>query len=91
MRKYCKIHNLFSSKTKRINKKGKDITKTIFYSLQFIESARFMPSANLANNLAETFHKIKCKKKTNTKNENCVALNTKIATAFLNTHTLKVI
>ena len=47
----------------RIDKKGKEITKTISYRLQFIDSARFMASSlsNLVNNLAEEIHKIKCK------------------------------
>ena len=47
----------------RIDKKGKLITKTISYRLQFINSARFMArsSSNPVDNLAERIHKIKCK------------------------------
>ena len=47
----------------RIDRKGKEITKTESYSLQFIDSARFLASSlsNLVNNLAEGIHKIKCK------------------------------
>ena len=47
----------------RIDKKGKEITKTLSYRLQFLNSARFMASllSNLVSNLAEGIHKIKCK------------------------------
>ena len=44
---------------------------------------------NLVNNLTEEIHKIKCKNEHN--NKKYVELNTKIATAFLNTQTLKMI
>ena len=47
-RKYLKVHNLFSSNRKKvtkIDKKGKEITKTICYRLQFIDSTRFMESS----------------------------------------------
>ena len=40
-RKYSKIHNLFSSnenKVIRIDKKGKEITKTISFRLKFLDS-----------------------------------------------------
>ena len=49
----------------RINKKGKKITKTESYRLQFIGNARFMASSlsNLFNNLPEETHKINCKYK----------------------------
>ena len=42
------MHNLFSSNKKKLpefDKKGKEITKTITYRLQFIDSARFMASS----------------------------------------------
>ena len=47
----------------RIDKNGEEITKNISYILQFIDSARFMPSSlsNLVNNLSERIHRIKCK------------------------------
>ena len=53
----------------RIDKVAKEISKTISYRLQFIDSARFMASSlsNLANNFAEGFYKIKCKKEHGTK------------------------
>ena len=39
------------------------------YTLQFLNSARFMasPLSNLANNLSEGIHKIKCKYRHNDK------------------------
>ena len=45
-----------------MHKNGKEITKTIFYRLKFIESGRFIVSSllNLDDNLAEGIHKIKC-------------------------------
>ena len=51
------------TKIKRRDKNGKEITKTISYELQFIDSATFMASllSNLVGNLAEGVHKIKCK------------------------------
>ena len=60
------MHNLFvliEKKVTRIGKNGEEITKTISYRLQFIESASFMVSSfsNLVNNLAERIHKIKFK------------------------------
>ena len=47
----------------RIDKNGEKITKNISYVLQFIDRARVMASSlsNLANNLSEEIHKIKCK------------------------------
>ena len=47
----------------RIDKNGEEITKTISYILQFIDSARFMATllSNLVNNLSEGTHTIKCK------------------------------
>ena len=46
----------------RIDKNREKITKNISYSLQFIESVRFVASSlsNLVNNLFEGIHKIKC-------------------------------
>ena len=46
----------------RMDKNG-EVTKNISYVLQFIDSPRFMASSlsNLANNLAEGTHRIKCK------------------------------
>ena len=48
---------------KRIGIKGEVITKTIFYKLKFVVSARLMASSlsNLNNNLTQSIHNIKCK------------------------------
>ena len=47
----------------RIDQNEDEITKNISYSLQFIDSARFLASSlsNLVNNFSEGIHKIKCK------------------------------
>ena len=46
----------------RIDKNREDITKSISYILQFIDSARFMASSSiLVNNLSEGLPRIKCK------------------------------
>ena len=47
----------------RIYKNGEEITKNIFYILQFIDSTRFMASSlsNLVNNFSEEIYKIQCK------------------------------
>ena len=48
---------------RRIDKNGEVIAKHIFYTLQFIDNARFMARSlsNLVNNLSEGIHRIKCK------------------------------
>ena len=71
----------------------KECTKTISCRLQFIDSARLMARSlpNFVNNLAEGIHKIKCKSEHDNKKCERVELNTKVATAFLNTQTLKMI
>ena len=77
----------------RIDKKGKEITKTISYRLQFIDSARFMASSlsDLVNDLA----KASCKINKNTimikKSGKLAELNKKIVSVFLNTKTLKMV
>ena len=44
----------------RIGKNAAEISKTIFYRLQFIDCIKFMASSsNLVNNLVEGIHKIK--------------------------------
>ena len=42
----------------RIDKNGKEITKTMSYGLQFIDITRFMASS--LSNLPEGIHKVKC-------------------------------
>ena len=46
----------------RIDENGEEITKAIFYRLQFIDSPRLMASSlsNFVNNLAEGIHNFKC-------------------------------
>ena len=52
-----------TKEVKRIDKNGKEITKTISYKLPFIDSPRFFASSlsNLADDIAKKVHKIKCK------------------------------
>ena len=61
--KYKTFSVLMEKEVTRIDKKGKEIIKTISCRLQFIVRARFMASliSNLVNNLAEVLHKIKSK------------------------------
>ena len=62
-RKYIIFLVPIEKEVTRIDKNGKEIKKTIFCRLQFIDSVRFMarPLSNLVNNLAERINKIKCK------------------------------
>ena len=52
-----------TKEVKKIDKNGKETTKTISYRLQFIDRARSMVSSlsDIVNNFAEGIHKIKCK------------------------------
>ena len=61
--KYITFSVLLEKEVRRIDKKGIEITKTISYRLQFIDSARIMATlpSNLVNNLAEEVHTMKCK------------------------------
>ena len=56
---------------KRVDKNGKEITKTISYKLQFVDNARFMArfdnKSNLVNSLTKGIHKIKCKSENDNK------------------------
>ena len=54
----------------KTEKNREEITKSISYILQFIDSARFMATSlsNLVNNLPEGIHKFKCKYKHINKN-----------------------
>ena len=47
----------------KIDNNGEEITKNIFYKLQFIYISRFIASSlsRLVNNLSDGIHKIKCK------------------------------
>ena len=54
---------LIEKEVTKIGKNEEEVTKNISYTLQFIDSARFMASSlsNLVHNLSEGIHKIKCK------------------------------
>ena len=43
------------------DKDGNESVATISYKIKFIDSARFMSTSNLVDNLAEGIHKLKCK------------------------------
>ena len=66
---------------KRTGKDGEEITKTIYYKVKFVDSARFTAnsSSNLVDNLTEGIHKIKCKYEYDHEH---VELNTKIVSAI---------
>ena len=53
--KYKTFSVIITKKVKKIDKNGREITKTLSYRLQFINSARFMVSSfvNLVDNLVE--------------------------------------
>ena len=77
----------------RIDKKGNEITNTISHRLQFIDSARFMASLYqiLLIILLKEFITLIVNSNMVKKNVKLVELNIKIATAFLNMQTLKMI
>ena len=92
--KYITFPVPIEKQTTRIDKNGEEITKNISYILQFIDSTRFMASSlsNLANNLSEGLHRIKCKLgHDNKKCETCGIKYLSIATVFSNIKTLKMI
>ena len=61
--KYISSTVPIEKRSTRIDKNEEEITKNISYILQLIDGAKFMASSlpNLANNLSEGMHKIKCK------------------------------
>ena len=60
--KYITFIVPIENKVARIDKKGEEITKYIFYILQFIDSARFMAMSlsNRVNNRSDAIYRIKC-------------------------------
>ena len=79
---------------KRIGKNKADITKTISFKLQLIDSATFTASSlsNFVNNLAERIHKkLNVNMDMIMENVKRLKLNTKTASAALNTQTLNMI
>ena len=69
----------------RIDKNREEITKSISYILQFIDSAKFVGSSisNLVNNLSETLHRIKCKLGHNDKKCEACGIKYKYCDCFL--------
>ena len=67
--KYITLTVPIEKEITRIDKNGAKITKNKSYTLQFIDSARFMASSlsNFVNNLSEGIHRIKCKFRHNDK------------------------
>ena len=63
----------------------KKLEKNISYLLQFIESARFMTSylSDLANNLSEGIHRIKCRYEHNDKKCETCGIKYKYRDCFL--------
>ena len=71
--KYITFADLIEKEITRINKNAEEITKNIYYRLQFIDSARYMASSlsNLVNYFSEEIHKIKGKYGQDDKCETC--------------------
>ena len=74
--KYITFSVPIENEVTSIDKSGKEITKTISYRSQIIDSARFMASSlsDLVNNFVEGIYKIKCKyRHDDRKCETCVS------------------
>ena len=61
--KYKTFSVPITKEVEKIDKNGEEVTKTVYFKLQFIDSARFMASSllSLCDNLANEIHNIKCK------------------------------
>ena len=57
------MHSLCSFNSKRIDKNGEEMAKSIAYILQFIDRTKFMAISlsALVNDFSERIHKVKCK------------------------------
>ena len=77
----------------RIDKNGEEITKNIYYILEFIVSARFMASllSNFVNNVCEECVEYNVNTDMMIKKSTFVELNISIAIGFMNMQTLKLI
>ena len=76
----------------RIDKSRKEMTKTISYRLQFIDSARFMVNNQIwLIILLKEFLVLNVNTDVIIKSVKLMELNIKIASAFLNTKTAKII
>ena len=70
---------------KEVIRNGEEITNNISYRLQFIYSARFMGSSlsDLANNLSEGIHEVKCKYRHDDKTCETCGIKYKYCSCFL--------
>ena len=84
-KKYMTFTVPIEKEATRIDKNGEEITKNIFYILQFINSARFMASSlsNPVNNLSERCHIIKAKFGHNDKKCEACGIKYKYCDCFL--------
>ena len=83
--KYIKFLVPVQKEVSRIDKNGEEITKTVSYRLQFIDSAIFMASSlsSLVNNVAEGIYKVKCKYKRDDKKCETCRIKCKYCHCFL--------
>ena len=83
---YIKFPVLTEKEVTKIDKSGKEITRSMYYRSQLIDSTRSMATSlsNNANNLAGGIHKIKCKYGHDDENVELAELNANISNIFLN-------
>ena len=91
--KYITLSVPIKKEVIRINNKRKQITQTISYRLQFIDSARFkaMSVSYLVNNPPEVTIELNVNTELMMKNVKITEFHTAVTNAFLNTQTLKII
>ena len=89
--KYISFTLLVEKQFTRIDKNGKEITKTIPHILQFIDSTIFMASSlsNLVNSLSEVLLITKCKLGLDDKKCETCGIKYKYCECFLNTQIYK--
>ena len=78
---------------KRTHKNGEEITKTIFYKLQFIDCIRLFASSvsNIVRNIANKLIILNLSMGMIIKIVKLAEFNTKVRSAVLNTHLLKMV
>ena len=78
---------------KRTHKNGEEITKTIFYKLQFIDCIRLFASSvsNIVRNIAKKLIIFNLNMGMIIKIVKLAEFNTKVRSAVLNTHLLKMV
>ena len=91
--KYITFTVSIEKTVKRIDKKQEEIAKNISYILQFIDSARFMPTSlsNSVKIFLKKFTELNVNTNMAIKNVKTAELNIIIATVSLNTQNLKII